>query len=164
MVHLAFAMTLSGLCAPMPLDDPIWRPATKEELKLINPRERVVKASKKAYFKCDFPALRAKLERSPLRNSPEAKRKNYFVTFPWPDGNLITFEVSRLPGTPGFSFVGVSAKDSGTTIKGVLTSTFMTATAYSATIKHEVSIAVAASTKHCLYGAFVFVPAEQSGK
>lgn len=164
MVHLIFAMTLSSSCSAIPLGDPFWKPATKEELKLVNPKERVVKAKQKAYFICDFPALKAKLEKSPLRNSPEAKQKNYFVTFPWPDGSLITCAVSRLPGTTGFSFAGASIKDSGTTIKGVVTSTFMTATAHSPTIKHDVLIAVAAPTKHCLYGVFVFVPEEQSGK
>jgi len=53
MLHLIVAMTLSGLGTPIPLDDPFWKPATKEELKLVNPKEQLVKAKQKAYFKCD---------------------------------------------------------------------------------------------------------------
>lgn len=164
MVHLIFAMTLSSSWSAIPLGDPFWTPATKEELKLVNPKERVVKAKQKAYFKCDFTALKAKLEKSPLRNSPEAKRNNYLVTFPWPDGELVAFSVNRVPNSYGFLFDGVSVKDSRVTIAGHVISDLLRATISGEPLKHDVRLGIAAPPELNLYGSYFFVLEEQKGR
>lgn len=152
MLTLIFAV-VAAQKPPLPTSDAIWRPATKEELKLVSPKTRAFKAKERAFFKCDFKALEARLRKSPGVSTPEAKRGTYVVSFPMPDGKLQAFSVSHYPTEFGVN-VEATAPESGMTLRGRCGPTLIRVTISGPKLRFEIGIDPVAPSKENLYGSY----------
>lgn len=154
MALLVCALTLGLAASPQAPPDPIWRPATKEELKLVNPKSRPAKAKERAIFKCDFEALRTALKASPVWNSPGYRDKMTVVEFPWPDGTLVAFKVHRTPTDVGMIFEGHAVKEPAWKLEGHMISTMFDLTVRGLKPDLYVRVEIAAASSKRLYGSF----------
>lgn len=155
MALLVCALTLGLAASPQTPPDPIWRPATKEELKLVNPKTRAARSKERAFFKCDFDALRAALEACPIRNSAGYKDKMKVIAFPRPDGALVGYKIYRLPTDIGMLFEGYSVESNALRLKGRWNVTFFSVTIVGPASKEHVGIEVAAPSEYHIYGSYV---------
>jgi hypothetical protein len=154
MALLVCALTLGLAASPQTPPDPIWRPATKEELKLVNPKTRAARAKECTIFKCDLEALRAALKASPVWKSPGYRDKMTVVEFPWPDGTLVAFKVNHYPTEVGMLFDGIGVKNPEWILKGNMISTTFKISVNGPKIDGLVVIESVAPSSDRLYGSF----------